>query len=300
MDEPVYVVFNPHSGKGRGAQFVAPVLQALAAAKRLEHGLTAGAGRRGAPRRGGDPPRLPPHRGGGRRRHLEQRRQRHPAHGGPGAAWASSPAAPAATWPRPSASPRATSRPAAASSSTGATRTIDVGRIEDKHFLNIAGFGYDVAVLEDSWNVGYLEGERPLPLLRPAAAGLVPGLLARGRGGRPPAREARPADAHRRERPDLRRRLPGGAARRRRGREARGGGLRQHGLRRPGERPRAAPPRHAPEAPARDARSRPRGSSTASRRRPPTRRTASGTRPARRRSSSRRCRRPCACWSPAR
>jgi diacylglycerol kinase family enzyme len=39
-----------------------------------------------------------------------------------------------------------------------ATRTIDVGRIEDRHFLNIAGFGYDVAVLEDSWNVAYLEG----------------------------------------------------------------------------------------------------------------------------------------------
>jgi diacylglycerol kinase family enzyme len=33
-----------------------------------------------------------------------------------------------------------------------------VGRIEDKYFLNIAGFGYDVAVIEDSWSVGYLEG----------------------------------------------------------------------------------------------------------------------------------------------
>jgi YegS/Rv2252/BmrU family lipid kinase len=40
----------------------------------------------------------------------------------------------------------------------GATRAIDVGRVEGKHFLNIAGFGYDVAVLEDSWSVGYLEG----------------------------------------------------------------------------------------------------------------------------------------------
>jgi len=40
----------------------------------------------------------------------------------------------------------------------GATKTIDVGRIEDRHFLNIAGFGYDVAVLEDSWSVSYLEG----------------------------------------------------------------------------------------------------------------------------------------------
>jgi diacylglycerol kinase (ATP) len=40
----------------------------------------------------------------------------------------------------------------------GDTRAIDVGRIEDRHFLNIAGFGYDVAVLEDSWSVRYLEG----------------------------------------------------------------------------------------------------------------------------------------------
>ncbi len=41
----------------------------------------------------------------------------------------------------------------------GRARTIDVGRIEDRCFLNIAGFGYDVAVLEDSWSVGYLEGD---------------------------------------------------------------------------------------------------------------------------------------------
>jgi diacylglycerol kinase family enzyme len=32
------------------------------------------------------------------------------------------------------------------------------GQVEDRHFLNIVGFGYDVAVLEDSWNVSYLEG----------------------------------------------------------------------------------------------------------------------------------------------
>jgi YegS/Rv2252/BmrU family lipid kinase len=37
-------------------------------------------------------------------------------------------------------------------------RSIDVGRVEDRYFLNIAGFGYDVAVLENSWSVSYLEG----------------------------------------------------------------------------------------------------------------------------------------------
>lgn len=40
----------------------------------------------------------------------------------------------------------------------GHSRAIDVGRVEDRYFLNIAGFGYDVAVLEDSWSVSYLEG----------------------------------------------------------------------------------------------------------------------------------------------
>jgi diacylglycerol kinase (ATP) len=40
----------------------------------------------------------------------------------------------------------------------GHAREIDVGRVEDRYFLNIVGFGYDVAVVEDSWSVGYLEG----------------------------------------------------------------------------------------------------------------------------------------------
>jgi diacylglycerol kinase (ATP) len=40
----------------------------------------------------------------------------------------------------------------------GHVRSIDVGRIEERHFLNIAGFGYDVAVLEDSWRVKWLRG----------------------------------------------------------------------------------------------------------------------------------------------
>jgi len=42
----------------------------------------------------------------------------------------------------------------------GHTRPVDVGRIEGRHFLNICGFGYDVAVLEHSWSVKYLEGEQ--------------------------------------------------------------------------------------------------------------------------------------------
>jgi diacylglycerol kinase (ATP) len=157
VDEPVYVVFNPHSGKGRGARFVAPVLQALAPAKRLEHGLTQGPG---------DEARLAEEA-------IRRGFRRIVAVGGDG------------TWGNVGNAILRTGAPAALGLVPGGTgcdlaktlgipprdvgaccrivldgvtRTIDVGRIEDKHFLNIAGFGYDVAVLEDSWSVGYLEG----------------------------------------------------------------------------------------------------------------------------------------------
>ena len=41
----------------------------------------------------------------------------------------------------------------------GRRRSIDVGRVEDRYFLNICGFGYDVAVLESSWKVRWLKGD---------------------------------------------------------------------------------------------------------------------------------------------
>jgi diacylglycerol kinase (ATP) len=157
VDEPVYVVFNPHSGKGRGAQFIAPVLNALAPAARLEHGLTRGPG---------DEARLAEEA-------VRRGFRRIVAVGGDG------------TWSNVGNAILRTGVPAKLGLVPGGTgcdlaktlgipprdvgaccrivlegacRTIDVGRIEDKHFLNIAGFGYDVAVLEDSWSVGYLEG----------------------------------------------------------------------------------------------------------------------------------------------
>ena len=157
MEEPVYVVFNPHSGKGRGAQFVGPVLQGLAGARRLEHGLTTGPG---------DEARLATeaiHRGF----------RRIVAVGGDGT-WSNVgnailrsgvPATlglvPGGTGCDLAKTLGVPGRDVAACCRIvldGRTRTIDVGKIEDKHFLNIAGFGYDVAVLEDSWNVAYLEG----------------------------------------------------------------------------------------------------------------------------------------------
>lgn len=41
----------------------------------------------------------------------------------------------------------------------GAERRVDVGRIEDRWFLNIAGFGFDVAVLESLSRATWLKGD---------------------------------------------------------------------------------------------------------------------------------------------
>ena len=157
MDEPIFVIFNPQSGKGRGAQFVAPVLQGLGASRRLEHGLTQGPG---------DEARLA-------REAIASGFRRIVAVGGDG------------TWSNVANTIIHSGQPVALGLVPGGTgcdlaktlgvplrdvhaccrivlqgrrRVIDVGRVEGKHFLNIAGFGYDVAVLEDSWTVGYLEG----------------------------------------------------------------------------------------------------------------------------------------------
>jgi len=157
VDEPVYVVFNPHSGKGRGAQFVGPVLRGLAGAHRLEHGLTQGPGDEArlaeeAVRRGFR--RIVAVGGDGTWSNVGNAilRTGLPAKlglvpGGTGCDLAKTLGIP----PRDVAA-------CCRIVLEGASRRIDVGRIEDRHFLNIAGFGYDVAVLEDSWNVAYLEG----------------------------------------------------------------------------------------------------------------------------------------------
>jgi diacylglycerol kinase (ATP) len=157
VDEPVFVVFNPRSGKGRGAQFVGPVLQGLAPATRLEHALTSGPG---------DEARIA-------REAIARGFRRIVAVGGDGT-WSNVGNAIVASGQRVKLGlvPGGTGCDLAKTLGIpprdvhaccrivleGATRAIDVGRIEDRHFLNIAGFGYDVAVLEDSWSVGYLEG----------------------------------------------------------------------------------------------------------------------------------------------
>lgn len=158
MSDRIYVVFNPHAGRGRGAQFVTPVLEALTTGgAKVDHGLTQGPG--GEARLAGEA--------------IARGFGRIVAVGGDG------------TWSNVGNAILASGRPVELGLVPGgtgcdlakslgipardlhaccriildgATRAIDVGRIEDRHFLNIAGFGYDVAVLEDSWNVAHLEG----------------------------------------------------------------------------------------------------------------------------------------------
>lgn len=156
MNEPTFVVFNPRSGKGRGAGLVAPVVAALGGASSVEHGLT---------RAAGDEARLTAEA-------LAKGFRRIVAVGGDGT-WSNVgnailhsglPATlglvPGGTGCDLAKSLDIPRDPAGAARviREGATRVIDVGRIEDRYFLNVAGFGYDVAVLEHSWRIKFLSG----------------------------------------------------------------------------------------------------------------------------------------------
>ncbi len=160
-----FVVFNPHAGKGRGAQFIAPVLDALGGDGSLEHGLTTqpgdeerlaeeavGRGFRRVVAVGGDGTWSKVANGllrANAARPAEDRAVLGLIPGGTGCDFGKSLGIPRDDLGRAAAIVRA-----------GHTRPVDVGRIEGRHFLNIAGFGYDVAVLEHSWSVKYLEGEQ--------------------------------------------------------------------------------------------------------------------------------------------
>lgn len=159
MADPVFVVLNPASGKGRGARLVEPVLAALSAGGPVEHGLTAGAGDEARLAReavgrgfttivavGGDGTW-----GGVANGILESgaadRVRLGLVPGGTGCDLAKSLGIPARDIPACARIVRG-----------GATRTIDVGRIEDRYFVNVAGFGFDIAVIEDSRDVRWLGG----------------------------------------------------------------------------------------------------------------------------------------------
>jgi len=155
--EPIFVVFNPMSGKGLGGRLVSQVLAALAGSD-LDHALTEQAG---------DEERLT-------KKALARGFRKIVAVGGDG------------TWSNvgnaivksgvdaslglvaggtgcdlaKSLDVPARDIPAVARVvRNGGSRRIDAGRIEGRYFFNIVGFGFDIAVIEDSWKVRWLGGD---------------------------------------------------------------------------------------------------------------------------------------------
>jgi diacylglycerol kinase (ATP) len=151
-------VVNPASGKGRGASLRDPVLTALRAGAEVGHAETTAPGQEGELTR----------------RALADGYRTIVALGGDG------------TWSHVGAAIVESGLPAALGLVAGGTgcdlaktleipardieaaarvilgghtRTIDAGRIEGKLFLNIAGFGFDIAVIEDSLKVRWLRGD---------------------------------------------------------------------------------------------------------------------------------------------
>jgi diacylglycerol kinase (ATP) len=154
--DDVFVVFNPRSGKGRGASLVEPVLAALGPG--VGHGLTA------AP---GDEERLTAEA-------IARGCRRIVAVGGDGtwsnvgnaiiasgadAALGLVPAGTGCDLAKSLGIPAKDVAACARIVLDGHSRRIDVGRVEDRHFLNVAGFGFDIAVIEDSWTVKWLGGD---------------------------------------------------------------------------------------------------------------------------------------------
>jgi diacylglycerol kinase (ATP) len=156
--EPVFVVANPRAGRGRGASLLQPVLQRLSGARKVEHAVTSAAreeaalaadavrrGYRTIVALGGD----------GTWGNVADAIVR----SGSGARLGLVAAGTGCDFAKTLGIPHRDLEGQLEVILAGHARCIDVGRVENRHFLNIAGFGYDVAVLEDSWKVTYLEGE---------------------------------------------------------------------------------------------------------------------------------------------
>jgi diacylglycerol kinase (ATP) len=159
VPDPVFVVFNPASGKGRGARLVEPVMAALAAGGPVEHALT---------RAEGDEARVA-------REAVARGFTTVVAVGGDGT-WGGVangilqsgaagrvrmglvPAGTGCDLAKSLGIPQRDVAACARIAREGRARTIDVGRIEDRYFVNVAGFGFDIAVIEDSKRVRWLGG----------------------------------------------------------------------------------------------------------------------------------------------
>jgi diacylglycerol kinase (ATP) len=159
LSDPVFVVFNPHSGKGRGRRLIDPVLRALGAdGGPVEHGLTTGPG---------DEARLTEAAiAGGFRKVVAVGGDGTWSHVGNAILRSGAPVSlglvPAGTGCDLAKSLGIPARDVAGCARIvreGRRQPIDVGKIEDRYFLNVAGFGFDIAVIEDSWKVRWLGGD---------------------------------------------------------------------------------------------------------------------------------------------
>lgn len=155
----LFVVANPLAGKGRGALVIEPLLAALGDP---DHALTNARGdevrlTREAIDRGYR--RIVAVGGDGTWSHVAGAilDSGEPAElalvaGGTGCDFAKTLGVPARDVPL-----------AAQTALSGVVRTVDVGRIEQRWFLNVAGFGLDIAVIERSWKVRWLSGDLVYP-----------------------------------------------------------------------------------------------------------------------------------------
>ncbi|HUG55200.1 MAG TPA: diacylglycerol kinase family protein [Vicinamibacteria bacterium] len=156
----IFVVVNPASGKGRGARLAEPVLRALGRAApgaAVAHALSSRAGDevtiagQAADQGYG---RIVALGGDGTWSNVANAILRSGKDaalglvaGGTGCDFAKSLGVPA----RDLAA-------AAAVVAAGHSRVVDVGTVEGRHFVNVVGFGFDIAVIEDSRRVRYLGG----------------------------------------------------------------------------------------------------------------------------------------------
>ncbi|HEU5323579.1 MAG TPA: diacylglycerol kinase family protein [Methylomirabilota bacterium] len=157
MPEPIYVVCNPQAGRGRGGRLLPALLEAL-----RRHGLE---------------PEHAQTRAAGEEATLAAeavaRGHRTVAVMGGDGTWSNAAAAMIATGQpvRMGLVPAGTGADLARSFgiprdmegcarvlATGQARPLDAGLIEGRPFLNVAGFGYDVAVIEDTRRVRGLRG----------------------------------------------------------------------------------------------------------------------------------------------
>ena len=154
--DDLFVVFNPRSGKGRGARLVEPVLQALG--REVAHGFTTAAGDEGritAEALGRGYRRIVAVGGDGTWSNVGNAIIR----SGVDAALGLVPAGTGCDLAKSLGVPKRDIAGCARIAREGHTRRIDVGRIEHCYFLNVAGFGFDIAVIEDSLKVRFLGGD---------------------------------------------------------------------------------------------------------------------------------------------